>query len=84
MRTGSSCTVRRKAPKKSIGVGEMGDKLNRCAVHTQLNMSGLTNNETSIIIRQPLTLFPSFVQAHEQFFHFNPDKHQGTETEANQ
>ena len=51
MRTGESCTVRRKAPKKSIGVGDMGDKLNWCAVHTLLNVSGLTNNEISLIIR---------------------------------
>ena len=44
----------------------------------------LANNETSLSIRQPLTLFSRFVKAQKQFFHFNPDKHQGAETEANQ
>jgi hypothetical protein len=48
------------------------------------NASDLANNETSLTIRQPLTLFSRFVKAQKQFFHFNPDKHQGAETEANQ
>lgn len=47
------------------------------------NASALANSETSLSIRQQLTLFPRFVKAHEQFFHFNPDKHQSAETEAN-
>ena len=45
--------------------------------------SVLANSEISLTIRQPLTLFSRFVNAQEQFFHFNPDKHQGAETEAN-
>ena len=48
------------------------------------NARNLANNETSLSIRQPLILFSRFVNAQEQFFHFNPDKHQGAETEANQ
>ena len=48
------------------------------------NARNLANNETSLSMRQSLTLFSRFVKAHEQFFHFNPDKHQGAETEANQ
>ncbi|NQE38058.1 hypothetical protein E5S67_05840 [Microcoleus sp. IPMA8] len=47
------------------------------------NANTLANNETSLSIRQSLTLFSRFVKAQEQFFHFNPDKHQGAETEAN-
>ncbi len=48
------------------------------------NARDIANNETSLSIRQPLTLFSRCVNAQEQFFHFNPDKHQGAETEANQ
>ncbi len=48
------------------------------------NARNLANKETSLSFRQPLTLFSRFVKAQEQFFHFNPDKHQSAETEANQ
>ena len=48
------------------------------------NARDLANNETSLSIRQPFTLFSRLVKAQEQFFHFNPDKHQSAETEADQ
>ena len=37
--------------------------------------SVIANNETSLSLRQALTLFSRFVKAQEQFFHFDPDKH---------
>jgi len=48
------------------------------------NARNLANKQTSLCIGQPLTLFSRFVNAQEQFFHFNPDKHQSAETEADQ
>jgi hypothetical protein len=53
-------------------------------VENSVHASGLANKETSSSKRQPLlTLFSRFVKPQKQFFHFNPDKHQGAETEAN-
>ena len=53
-------------------------------VENSAQASAPANNKTSSSKRQPLlTLFSRFVKPQEQFFHFNPDKHQGAETEAN-
>ena len=55
-------------------IGGIAVFADRCACYDLMvlkilpNVSGLTNNKISLIIRQPLTLLSTFVQAHEQFF----------------